>query len=113
MDVVVADRDAHRIGGDGHALDQDVRVVAQDVAVLEGARLAFVGIADQVLLARELRGMKLHFKPGRKARAAAAAQRRLLDFGDDLFRRDFLVEDLAQRRVAAALLVVFRRQLVP
>ena len=42
----------------------DVRVVAQDVAVLEGARLAFVGIADQVLLARETaRGMKLHFSP--------------------------------------------------
>ena len=45
---------------------------------------------------------------GRKARAAAAAQRRLLDFGDDLLGRDLLGEDLLQRLVAAARLVVVR-----
>jgi hypothetical protein len=27
----------------------DVRIEAQDVAILEGARLAFVGVADDVL----------------------------------------------------------------
>src|SRR5690606_14114823 len=54
VDVVVADADAHRVSRDRHAFDDDVRVVAQDVAILERARLAFVGIADQALLARDL-----------------------------------------------------------
>jgi hypothetical protein len=40
-----------------------VRVVAQDVAVLERAGLALVGIAHEVLLPGELLGMKLHFSP--------------------------------------------------
>ncbi len=49
VDVVVADLDAHRVGRDRHAFDDDVRVEHQDVAVLAGAGLAFVGIADEVL----------------------------------------------------------------
>ena len=49
VNVVVAHLDTHGIGGDGHALDQLVRVEANDVAVLEGARLAFVGIATRYL----------------------------------------------------------------
>jgi hypothetical protein len=53
VDVVVAGLDAHRVGGNGHAFDHDVRVVGQDVAVLAGARLAFVAVAHQVLLPRE------------------------------------------------------------
>ncbi len=56
------------------------------------------------------RGMKLHFRPGREARAAAAAQGAGLQFGDDLVGRhrvtSTLAENLLQRRVAAALLVV-------
>jgi len=40
VDIVVAGRASGRVGGDRHALDHDVRVVAQDVAVLERARLA-------------------------------------------------------------------------
>ena len=53
VDVVVAHGNAHRVGRNDHAFDDDVRVELQDVAVLARARLAFVGIADEVLLTRE------------------------------------------------------------
>jgi uncharacterized small protein (DUF1192 family) len=56
--------------------DDDVRVVAKDVAVLEGARLALVRVADQVLLARELARHEAPLQAGGKARAAATTQRR-------------------------------------
>ena len=36
-------------GADGHALEHQVGELGEDHAVLEGARLAFVGIADDVL----------------------------------------------------------------
>ena len=80
-----------------------VRVVAQDVAVLERARLALVGVADDVLVAGELLRHEAPLEPGREARAAAAAQRALLHLGDHRRRRDLLGEDLPQRLVAAAL----------
>jgi hypothetical protein len=66
-----------------------MRVVAQDIAILEGARLAFVGIADDVLVARESPRHEAPLQAGRKTRAATAAQNRLLDFGDDLILRIF------------------------
>src|SRR5215472_14771280 len=49
VDVVVSALAAHGIGRDRHALDQDVRVVAHDVAVLERTGLSLVGVAHQVL----------------------------------------------------------------
>ena len=56
--------------------------------------------------------MKLHFRPVGKARAAAAAQARGLDLGDHLVGRHagaaVQPEDLAQRLVAAARLVVLQ-----
>jgi hypothetical protein len=61
--VVVARGRTGRVAGDGHAFDHRMRVVAQDVAVLAGARLGFVRIAQDVLLPRRLRGMKLHLRP--------------------------------------------------
>ncbi len=96
MDVVVAHRDAHREGRDDHALDDDVRVELQDVAVLAGARLAFVGIADEVLLPRERAGHEAPLQARREARAAAAAQAGFLDGGDDLVLRHRLAAVRAQ-----------------
>ncbi len=104
--VVVAARAAHGVRRDDHPLDQRVRVVAQDVAILERARLALVGIAHEVLLPRELLGHEAPLEPGGKAGAAAAAQGRLLHLRDHRRRRDLRVDDLAQRLVAAARLVV-------
>ena len=42
VNIVVADGDAHRVRRNRHAFDQHVRVVAQDVAIFEGTRFAFV-----------------------------------------------------------------------
>ena len=74
VNVVVGHRHAHRVGRDRHALDDDVRVEHQDVAVLAGAGLAFVGVADEVLGTRELARHEAPFEPGGKAGAAAATQ---------------------------------------
>src|SRR5208282_355573 len=51
VDIVVANGDAHGIGANRHALNQSMRVVAQDIAILEGAGLTLVGIADKIFLA--------------------------------------------------------------
>jgi hypothetical protein len=89
-----------------------VRVEHQDVAVLAGARLALVGVADQVLLARELARHEAPLQAGREARAAAAAQAGGLDLGDHLILRQafaaILAQDLAQGLVAAARFVVLQ-----
>ena len=71
VDVVVGRGHAHRVGGDGHALDDDVRVVGEDVAVLAGAGLAFVGIADQVLRA----GVVLRHEAPLQARSGSPRRR--------------------------------------
>jgi hypothetical protein len=44
-DVDVGELHADREAGDHHALEQLVRVLVEDVAVLEGAGLGFVGVA--------------------------------------------------------------------
>ena len=108
MDVVVAHADAHRVGTDGHAFDHDVRVVAQDVAILERARLAFVGIAHEIFRAGEVARHEAPLEPGRKAGAAAPAQRGFLDLGDHRLGRDLFGENLLQRLIAAARLVIFQ-----
>src|SRR5690606_7572804 len=115
VDVVVAHGDAHGVRRDRHAFDDDERVVQQDVAVLAGARLALVGVAHEVLLARELARHEAPLQAAGEARAAAPAQGRFLDGGDDLVLREplgaraVLAEDPAQRLVAAARLVVLER----
>src|SRR5690554_1987411 len=106
--VVVGDRRTGGIAGDRHALDHRVRVVAQDVAILRGARLRFVGVAQDVLLHVAL-GHEAPLQAGREARAATAAQARLLDHLDDVGRRDLLGQDPAQRLVATGLEVVIVR----
>ena len=75
---------AHREAGDQAALDQLVRIVADDVAILAGAGLAFVGIDDQVVRPpSDCFGMNDHFSPVGKPRAAAAAQAGRLHLVDD------------------------------
>ena len=76
---------AHREAGDQAALDQRVRIVAQDLAVLAGAGLGFVGVDDEIMrpLGVDDLGHERPFQAGREARAAAAAQARGLHLVDD------------------------------
>jgi hypothetical protein len=117
VDVVVAHRNAHGVGRNRHAFDDDVRVVHQDVAVLAGAGLAFVGIAHQVLLARELARHEAPLQAGGESRRRRGRAGRFLDGGNHLVLRQplaaVLAQDLAQGLVAAARLVVLSDQLLP
>ena len=112
VDVVVGEIHTHRIRRDRHAFDDDVRVVHEDVAVLEGAGLALVGVAAQVLGAGELTRHEAPLQARGEARAAAPAQARGLDGGDDLILRQLLpaidAQYLAQRLVTIARLVILQ-----
>ena len=85
-----------------------VRVVAQDVAILAGARLGLIRVAQDVLLAVVL-GHEAPLQAGREARAATATQAGRLDHVDDVGWRDLLFQDLAQRAVTTGLQVVLVR----
>ena len=102
VDVVVAAAGETR---DDHPFDHGVRIVTQDVAILEGSGFAFVAVADDVLLRRRL-GHEAPLEAGREASAAAAAQHSGLHLGDDLIRGHLLGQDAPQRLVAAARLIV-------
>ena len=109
VDVVVAGGRAHGVTGDNHAFDQGVGIEEDDVAVFEGAGLAFVGIANDVFGAGEGAGHKAPFETGGKARAAAAAQAGGFDFGDHVVLAQVFGQDFLQRLVAAAFEVSFQR----
>jgi hypothetical protein len=87
-DIDVALGGADRDAGDGHPLDQDEGITLHDHAVREGPAVAFIGIADDVLLRR--RGLRhgAPFDAGRKAGAAASAQARLHHLFDDGVRSE-------------------------
>jgi hypothetical protein len=70
-----------------------VRVVAQDVAVLEGSRLALIRIAHHVLVAGKRARHETPLETGRETGTTAAAQNRFLDFVDDITLRHFLFEN--------------------
>ncbi len=99
--VVVSDRRADGVTGDGHTLDQRMRIEAQDVAILEGPRLALVRVADEITLSG---GGLLHEAPlqaRREPRATTATQTGTLDLVDDRIGRHLLAQDTFERLVAA------------
>jgi len=111
QDVLAADVDErlvgpHRVGGDDHPLDERVGVLLHELAVLEGPRLGLVGVADEVLVHGALRDER-HLLAHREAGAAAAADRRGVELGDDLLMGHG--QRLAHRVVAAAALVAVDR----
>ncbi len=71
---------AYGVGGDDDALDQQVRIVLEDRTVLEGPRLALVGVDDQVDGLVRIPGNESPLAAGRESGTAAAAQAR---FGDE------------------------------
>ena len=65
-------------------LEHEVRLLGEDLAVLEGAGLGLVGVADRVLRLGLLLRDQLPLRAGREAGAAHAAQPGLLELGDQL-----------------------------
>ena len=82
-DIDVAGARPHADAGQQAALQQFVRVVTQDVAIFAGARLALIGIDDEVGRPVALLRHERPFEPGRETGAAAAAQPGLFDLVDD------------------------------
>ncbi len=128
--IDVANMRAHREGGDEAALDQLVRIVAHDVAILAGAGFGFVRVDHQVMgTAIRLLRHEGPFEAGREAGAATAAQTRLFHFvenpvtppGDDVGRAIPIAT--APRRLQAPVMepveigkntiLVFKHQLSP
>ena len=96
---------ADRVGGDQRAFEHLVRVVAQDRAVLERARLA-LGAVDhdgRRDFRRRVRAHRPPLRAGREAGAAAAAQAGRLELVDDRLRLDWRGA-FAQRRAGAEVL---------
>ena len=70
--------------GDQHALEQLMRILVHDVAVLERARLGFVGVADEIDRLGLVRFDEAPLHAAGEPRAAAAAQAGGFDFVHDL-----------------------------
>ena len=105
--VLAADVDEHvlrldAVRRDEAALEEAERDAQHDLAVLEAARLGLVRVHDEVVRLRELLRLRDErpLAPGREERAAAAAQARGVELGDDVVGRQRT--RLAQRREAAA-----------
>ena len=106
--VVVAHRGTHAIATDGHALDDRVRVVTEDVTVVAGARLGFVRIAHRILLAGSIAGHEAPLQAGGEARATTATQTGSLQLLDNLLGRSFLAQDFFPSLVTTNLAIGFQ-----
>jgi hypothetical protein len=82
--VNVGELNIVRVARDDHALDELVRVFVNDLAILERARLRFIGIANEVNRLAALAVDKGPLQPAGKTRAAAATQARDFDVFADL-----------------------------
>src|SRR5690606_25759692 len=104
-DIYVALGRTDRLAGNRHPYPRGDRIAFHDHAVGEGAAVAFVGVADDVLLRARGVGDGLPLDAGREAGAAAAAQAGSGDFLDDLLGAD--LARAAQADPATGRLVVF------
>jgi len=120
MNVVVAHRYAHGIRGNNHALDDNVGIELQDVAVFAGSRLSLIRVAHQILLARKLAWHEAPLEPRRKTCTATPPQGRLFDGCNHLVLRQtcdtgvacgcstVFSKNLAQRLITATRFVVLQ-----
>ena len=83
-DVDVGQLRVDRVAGDHHALDELVRVLVDDVAVLERARLGLVRVADEVDRFQAVLLDETPLDAAWEPRAAASAQAAGLDLVDDV-----------------------------
>ena len=85
-DIDVTTFRAHRQSSDHHAFDHRMRILLEDQPVFTRAGLTLVAIAQHVLRLGRRLGNERPFHPRRKTRAAAPAQRRVLDLVDNRVR---------------------------
>ena len=103
-DVNVREVRTHREAGDHHPLDQLMRILVNDVAILERAGLRFVRVADEISRLRSAGLDEAPLHAARKTRAAASAQAGLFFTSSTISSRLHL-ERLLQLLVAAVLQV--------
>ena len=72
------------MGGDEHALERGVRVLAEEEAILERPGLALGGVADHVLGRARVIAEAAPLGAGREPRAAAAAQARSSELDEEV-----------------------------
>ena len=80
-------------------LQHQVRLLGEDLPVLEGPRLGLVGVADHVFRAGRLRGHQPPLPPGGEAGAAQAPQPGVLEGADHVIGPQLAREHFTQRRV--------------
>ncbi len=86
-DVDVGGVRADGVAADEAALHEQMGIALHQQVVLEGARFALVGVADDVFGIRRLLVDELPLEPGREAGAASATQARGLHLFDHLVGR--------------------------
>src|SRR5579862_1984308 len=104
------DETAPRAGdqpGDDDALDHQVRKMIEDEPVLDGSRLAFIRIADDVFLGSWSFADRVPFKASWKSRAAEAAKTARLELLDNVVKISRL-DQLSKRAVRAGVLIRVR-----
>src|SRR5262245_47768175 len=74
---------AHGEGCQQRTLDQQMRIMAHDLAVLARAGFGLIGIDHEIAWTRIVLGRERPFWAGREAGTAPATQAGILDFGDD------------------------------
>ena len=72
------------LGGDKHPLDDEMRVSFEEEAVHEGARVALIGVAEEVLGRASSRAEEVPLAAGGEEGAAAPAEARVVHLLDDL-----------------------------
>ena len=102
IDVSVLGLD--RPGGDQHTFDKAVGIAPEIKAVLEGARLALVGV-DREHAGRGLGAHQRPFAAGRETGAAEAAQVGVADDPDQFLARALVGKTRLEQRIAAGLLI--------
>ena len=85
-DVNVGELHVVREAGNDHAFDQLMRILVHDLAILERARLGFVGVADEINRLAALAIYKAPLETARETGTAATAQAGDFYVLTDLFR---------------------------
>ena len=112
VDIDIPFRNPHGICRDQHALDHGMRIVPENVTVLERPRLALVRIADEIHLILVAFRHEPPFQRRRKTGAAPSAQSRIPHFGDDFLRRHPFGKDTPYLAVSTPLNIIGQRPVV-